>query len=341
MTCTIVFCLVSTVLLFLLTADAAPRARHGKKGLNFNPKWAPVYHPKIYRGQGGFYPPRAKGHKFAPTPDYSAVMQRMWDLDRHGMTSASMQLAFQGNTTTSSTIDHAPDRLFAYVDEDVLLSFTTVTAFLALTDNYIDQSGIEETETEEETEEIDHFLDLVIETDVMKEAHRFLREKSPSTPSMGEPFKNLLKEIWFSLYPRSKNFSQPFDSSGFEHVFIGDSKAKQRSVGGLHNWIRAYYLEKDGIFDYTGYIDNITAVPPGRYVAGARYRAYHNYWKQPFSSFFFGSSPEFDLASFTLCLLLEPNRQCRFTLHNERLSIRSLKYGYGTNYVETAYPDVT
>lgn len=67
--------------------------------------------------------------------------------------------------------------MFAYVDEDVLLSYPTVTAFLALTDNYIDQSGIEETETEEETEEINHFLDLVIETDVMKEAHRFLREK--------------------------------------------------------------------------------------------------------------------------------------------------------------------
>lgn len=83
-----------------------------------------------------------------------------------------------------------------------------------------------------------------------------------SFPPMGEPFKNLLKDIWFSPYPRSKNFSQVNDSSAFEHVFIGDSKAKQRVVGGLHNWIQAYFLEKEDKFDYTGYIDRITELPP-------------------------------------------------------------------------------
>lgn len=54
------------------------------------------------------------------------------------------------------------------------MSHPTVTAFLALTDNYDDQSGNEETETEEETAEINAFLDLVCDTELMKEAHNFL-----------------------------------------------------------------------------------------------------------------------------------------------------------------------
>ena len=36
------------------------------------------------------------------------------------------------------------------------------------------------------------------------------------------------------------------DSSGFEHVFLGESKAGE--VVGLHNWIRLYLEERKGDF---------------------------------------------------------------------------------------------
>ena len=42
------------------------------------------------------------------------------------------------------------------------------------------------------------------------------------------------------------------DSSGFEHVFVGESRAKE--VIGFHNWIQFYLQEKIGNVDYQGYI---------------------------------------------------------------------------------------
>jgi len=41
------------------------------------------------------------------------------------------------------------------------------------------------------------------------------------------------------------------DSSGFEHVFVGEIKEDQ--VVGFHNWITFYLQEKKGLIDYHGY----------------------------------------------------------------------------------------
>ncbi len=43
------------------------------------------------------------------------------------------------------------------------------------------------------------------------------------------------------------------DSSGFEHVFVGETRGKD-SVLGFHNWIQFYLQEKAGNVDYQGYI---------------------------------------------------------------------------------------
>ena len=42
------------------------------------------------------------------------------------------------------------------------------------------------------------------------------------------------------------------DSSGFEHVFVGEEK--NGVIVGLHNWIQMYQEEKKGNLDYMGYI---------------------------------------------------------------------------------------
>ena len=42
------------------------------------------------------------------------------------------------------------------------------------------------------------------------------------------------------------------DSSGFEHVFVGE--VKNGSVSGFHNWINFYLEEKRGNVDFRGYI---------------------------------------------------------------------------------------
>lgn len=45
------------------------------------------------------------------------------------------------------------------------------------------------------------------------------------------------------------------DSSGFEHVFVGETRGR-RTVIGFHNWIQLYLQEKLGHIDYKGYSVN-------------------------------------------------------------------------------------
>ena len=56
------------------------------------------------------------------------------------------------------------------------------------------------------------------------------------------------KHLAFFVYNATRNL----DSSGFEHVFVGESRNKD--VLGFHNWIQFYLQEKRGLVDYQGYI---------------------------------------------------------------------------------------
>ena len=44
-----------------------------------------------------------------------------------------------------------------------------------------------------------------------------------------------------------------YDSSGFEHVFVGETRGADEVIG-FHNWIQFYLQEKAGHVDYQGYI---------------------------------------------------------------------------------------
>jgi hypothetical protein len=55
--------------------------------------------------------------------------------------------------------------------------------------------------------------------------------KSKKIEANIERFKQVLNEIWFELYKRETNN----DSSGFEHVFLGENRHGETT--GFHNWI--------------------------------------------------------------------------------------------------------
>lgn len=65
-------------------------------------------------------------------------------------------------------------------------------------------------------------------------------------------FKGKLYDLWFKLYRRTRG-SRALDSSGFEHVFVGETRGKKEVIG-FHNWIQFYLQEKAGNVDYQGYI---------------------------------------------------------------------------------------
>ena len=57
-------------------------------------------------------------------------------------------------------------------------------------------------------------------------------------------FREELYKYWFQLYSRSRN--GPLESSGFEHVFLGEIRAGGDAVTGYHNWVKFYTNERDG-----------------------------------------------------------------------------------------------
>ena len=76
--------------------------------------------------------------------------------------------------------------------------------------------------TAEEIAENHRFINAICATRVMQHAHKFLvsQRKSPSGESQ---FKEQLYDLWFKLYRRTRG-SSALDSSGFEHVFVGETR---------------------------------------------------------------------------------------------------------------------
>jgi len=112
-----------------------------------------------------------------------------------------------------------------------VLERPTYKAFFHLLDNYERETGVEETVTQEEKAENRWFVDVCMETRPMKYCHAYLAHHNKA-PKDEPGFKRWLHEQWFELYRRQGRN----DSSGFEHVFVGEEK--DGSVMGMHNWLQ-------------------------------------------------------------------------------------------------------
>ena len=99
------------------------------------------------------------------------------------------------------------------------------------------------------------FLDVVMETGPMRALYPFLRDRGreiyqfdlfhfffhlglAATSAVG--FRREIRQYFFKAYSRSDGAAK--DSSGFEHVFLGEVRDKE--VTGFHNWVVAYIMEQ-------------------------------------------------------------------------------------------------
>ncbi|XP_015270595.1 PREDICTED: poly(U)-specific endoribonuclease [Gekko japonicus] len=222
-------------------------------------------------------------------------------------------------------------RLFSSVNEEKLFSKPTYASFIKLLDNYQKKVGKEEDFTAEQLKEQDHFLEETMKTKVMKELYRFLHDKNRY--STEEAFVADLKEMWFGLYSRKRED----DSSGFEHVFLGE--IKNGKVSGFHNWISFYLQEKQGHLNYFShnYDGPWTSYPD---VLGLQFSWDGSY--KEVGSAFIGSSPEFEFGLYSLCFITRPGKVCHLKLGSHDLDIQTYTwdkstYGNGKKYIATAY----
>uniref|UniRef100_A0A8C3UVN0 Uridylate-specific endoribonuclease n=1 Tax=Catharus ustulatus TaxID=91951 RepID=A0A8C3UVN0_CATUS len=240
-----------------------------------------------------------------------------------------LELNLEGSKSDTGDSRWGEDRgrggLFSFVSPE-LLARPTFSRLLALLDNYEPLTGRDEEETAEERREQQRFLEAALDTPVLALLERFVLRLYPSA----EAFRADLHSMWFGLYSRSGG--KALDSSGFEHVFHGE--VKKGSVSGCHNWVQLQALERAGRLQYLGYTWDgpWTSFPD---VLSLQFR-----WdghSKPRGSLLVGSSPEFDLAVFTLCFLARPDRQCHISLGGEAATIQTYTWDK-QRLVASAYP---
>ncbi|XP_013396722.1 poly(U)-specific endoribonuclease-C [Lingula anatina] len=262
--------------------------------------------------------------------DLSTIATTLWNSDSNAaIEDRDFRLNLQRKITSyNSRTDLASSKLFSSLDEKKLFAKPTYAKFIALLNNYIAQTGRTESVSSTEQRENEAFLDEVLKTTVMQEAWKFLQTKGYSSSS-ATGFKGQLRSIWFTAYSRAQGRQ---DTSGFEHVFVGE--IKNNAVTGLHNWIQFYLQEKAGQLNYYGYFVQ-------RQLEQIKLQYKWLNTMKAAGSMFVGTSPEFEIALYTVCFLTRPDQPCEMRINGNYLRVITYDVSYITNkkILASAYPD--
>lgn len=233
----------------------------------------------------------------------SKACSHLWKLDENAfLPNKHYTLNVQESKKAYDRSDVADQPLFGNVNKSYFMALPTFKAFYNLLDNYEKSTGAAEVVTAEEITENWSFINAISETKCIKYLHNYLVAKGKA-PKDDASFKKFLYKLWFGLYARTK--TGILDSSGFEHVFIGE--ISNGKVIGFHNWIHYFIQEARGNVDYKGYI-----IPRNRKkyeaLANSETRALTIQFSwgdevKSVSSTLIGTSPEFEIALYTLCFL--------------------------------------
>lgn len=244
--------------------------------------------------------------------------------------------------------DRCDDVLFDWVNlEHPFWSHPVTKAYISLLDNYERETGKEERATAEEKQEMAQFLDALCRTKVIKFVFAYLKANGGADARCGGiksllDFQNIISDLWMAPYRRFKKN----DSSGFEHVFVGEEK--RGKIIGLHNWVQFYLEEKKGNIDYLGwsgkqdsdYSDDVNLVT----VKFAWNDDDAEEEVKPMSTMLCGSTVEFEMAILTLVFLAgNQDGENVFQLGSEKIKVKcypqNVRYGgakVGTAYLEIA-----
>lgn len=270
--------------------------------------------------------------------ELSNLFNELWRLDTNRMSpGVDYTLSVQGRAGfvhQGSLVvqDHAALPLFSSVNETKFQTITTYSRLIRLLDNFERSTGVAEQVTAEELLEISQFLDAVMQTPVMKRAHQYLVSKRLSNPDVRQ-FKNQLNLIWFHLYHRQRN--SQLDSCGFEHVFVGETRSGNELIG-FHNWVQFYLQEKNRHLDYKGFKAGHHDLPDqDDHVLNLQF-TWHGVVK-PVGSAFIGTSPEFEMALYTVIFLLSTERSTNVLVNIDQCQMELVVIRHGRS-IETAYP---
>eukprot|EP00557_Chaetoceros_sp_GSL56_P014737 CAMPEP_0176485866 /NCGR_PEP_ID=MMETSP0200_2-20121128/5267_1 /TAXON_ID=947934 /ORGANISM="Chaetoceros sp., Strain GSL56" /LENGTH=507 /DNA_ID=CAMNT_0017882537 /DNA_START=368 /DNA_END=1891 /DNA_ORIENTATION=+ len=250
-------------------------------------------------------------HSPTASTDFCTAVNTLWKLDSNRLNpNSDYTIDVQRSKHPCNKDDAAHYPLFTYVRSQVFSSRPTFKAFRDLLNNYSAAIGEEEEVTEQELAENKTFLEAIMKTAVMKYCHQYCLAKEASyngrpVPASESGFMKILNSIWFESYSRSGGGrSRKMDSSGFEHVFVGEVKNGQ--ISGFHNWIQFYLEEKAGHVDYRGYIKPRSRKSTAETNNDNPVLTLQFSWngvEKFVSTSFIGVSPEFEVALYTMTFL--------------------------------------
>ncbi|XP_071836216.1 uridylate-specific endoribonuclease B-like [Apostichopus japonicus] len=217
--------------------------------------------------------------------DMGTLFSELWQADDNRIDENQYSYELQSSKRDfKNYTDLSAGSLFTSFNEDHIFNKGTFKSFLPLCGYYEVMQGVSENDTSNYLEQVQTYLDDVMDTRVMTIATRHL--KDAGFVSDKTDLREKIKAIWFTRYTRQA----ANDTSAFEHVFCGELKSTS-SASGLHNWITLYREEKDGHLDYHGYTG--LSVPNQ---IGVQYTWYDAI--KPRTSVMLGISTEFELAIF-------------------------------------------
>jgi len=227
--------------------------------------------------------------------------------------------------------DCSRNPLFAKFDTSILRK-PIYQKLTALYENYDSDVAVKEDRTRNERIEEDDFLDEVMKSKVMTKTLSFLKSKKLYNKSPNE-FRKLLKQLWFDVYSRGKRI---LGSSGFEHVFLGEKKSGK--VQGFHNWVYFHHLEQQKKLNYLGHWEKVEFEGKG---TGLSFTFTWGAEQKPFASMLVGTSPEFELALYTVCLLARGDEPCRITLGGQPVSVTTHVFNRpgGVRFIASSFMD--
>lgn len=295
----------------------------GKPGVSFVPTQPPA------PGATTRAAPKFTEGPTATDEELAALSEQLFSKENTALTK-HVRPNYQRQTLSSSTVDDAPEP-FLSIDENQVYAISTIEKMRALFNNYELDTQVNEHVTAMEKKEENDFVDALLATGVMRTAMLFLQKKGVVTADP-KTHHDLLKTIWFALYSRGNG---KIGSSGFEHVFLNE--ISNGTMIGLHNWVYLYEQEKAGVLDYQGYIKKMDLGNKGEI---AKVRLTFNKLHKPSNSLFVATSPELEMALYTVCFQMRPDTECPLAINGKKFTVKTFTFRYrGKNLIGGAWPN--
>lgn len=306
----------------LPTQPPSPSAG-GKPGVSFIPTQAPAGGATVKTT------PRYTEGSTATDDELATLSEQLFSKENTNL-NKYVRVNYQRQTLSSSSVDEAPEPLLS-IDERQVFAVPTIEKMRALFNNYEVDTMVNEHVTPMEKKEENDFVDALLATNVMRTAMLFLQKKGVVTADP-KTHHELLKTIWFHLYSRGNG---KIGSSGFEHVFLNE--VSNGTMIGLHNWLYLYDQEKSGRLDYQGYIKKMDLGSKGEI---AKVRLTFDKLTKPSNSLFIATSPELEIALYTVCFQLRPDTECPLAVNGKKFTIKTFTFRYrGKNLIGGAWPN--